>query len=265
MINKKIFTLSCFVLLFLLQSCGGEEDTTFDASYNNQSGKIVIEGNVTNEHGPYRVKVSRSINVTDNTNNYPAVTNAKVILNDNHGQTEELIYNPTEKVYKTKYFHTASGDVYTLTVTVDGKVYKAESKMPELVELEDLEQVNETFSGGSVISVIAFFEDPPTVGNRYVFKTKVGSKTSMPSTVVSDEGQNGEGISSNINDNFKVVKKDTVFVELQSVDTPVYEYFRVVSNIIAGGISSNPPSNISNGALGYFSAHAVSKRSIIIE
>lgn len=266
MINKKILAVSA--LITLLVSCD-TEDKFVDIPLDDKSGKIVIEGNVTNEAGPYEVKISKSISATSNTNNYPSVTNAKVILSDNHGQTEELVYDPEEKVYKTINFHTSSGDTYTLNVTVDGKTYVASSTMPELVGLDDLEQETVKIFGEDIIMTVAVFTDSETKGNRYVFKSQTGSKRPVEYDALTDQLNNGETVRYPLYSNYKLKKNDTVVVELQAVDNPVYEYFRVLHNVSAennpgGMIPSNPPGNISNGALGYFSAHTSSINYIII-
>lgn len=266
MITKKI--LAAGALALFLVSCS-TEDQFVDIPLDDQSGKIVIEGSVTNEAGPYEIKVSRSIKVTSDHNNYPAVSNAKVTLSDNQGQTELLAFDTVEKVYKTGHFHTSAGMTYTLTVDVDGKIYKATSTMPEFVQLEDLEQDNVTLLGENNIIVVPSFTDPATKGNKYIFKSITGSKRPIEYNFFSDQLDNGEDISFPILSNYKLVKKDTVFVELQAVDAPVYDYFRVLKNAIPGDsgepIPSNPPSNISNGALGYFSAHSTSVKAIIIQ
>ncbi len=264
MINKKI--LFCCSLVMMLISCD-VDDKIVDIPMKDGSGKIVIEGEITNEEGPYEIRVSRSVKVTSN-EEIPVVTNAKVILSDNHGQTEELVYDPNDESYKTKNFTTAEGDTYTLSVTVDGKVYQSTSTMNKLVEIEKLEQEKDKLDNSTFVSV--FFTDPAEKGNKYVLKGQKGELGATQYNVYSDDQLNGGTIGYPLYGKFNLNKNDTVFVELQSVDTPVYNYFRVLSNLGLGdsgdiATPANPPSNISNGALGYFSAHSVSGDYIIIQ
>ena len=61
-----------------------------------------------------------------------------------------------------------------------------------------------------------------------------------------------------------LVKGDVISVWLECIDKGVFEYFRTANS--EGGQNAspaNPVSNITNGALGYFSACSVSKDSII--
>jgi hypothetical protein len=58
---------------------------------------------------------------------------------------------------------------------------------------------------------------------------------------------------------------------MQSIDHTIFTYYSALLEIsgdggAGGGVTpSNPPSNINNGALGYFSAHTVQKKSIVIQ
>ena len=81
---KNIFLI--ILSLFLVTSCEKE----IDLDLEDQSGQIVIEGNITDQAGPYFVKITKSVAFTQ-ANQYPAVTNAQVILSDNTGQTETSV------------------------------------------------------------------------------------------------------------------------------------------------------------------------------
>lgn len=68
--------LPAFLLLFSV-SCAFEE--VVELPINEQDGKIVIEGNITDQPGPYFIRITRSIKLAQ-TGEAPAVKNAKVIL-----------------------------------------------------------------------------------------------------------------------------------------------------------------------------------------
>ena len=56
---------------------------------------------------------------------------------------------------------------------------------------------------------------------------------------------------------------------MQCIDDKVYLFYAALLQLSGGGpgggvTPANPPSNISNGALGYFSAHTVRTRNIVI-
>jgi hypothetical protein len=58
---------------------------------------------------------------------------------------------------------------------------------------------------------------------------------------------------------------DKVTVWLETVDNKVYEYFRTAGDEGQSASPSNPASNISNGALGYFNACSIRIRSVEVK
>ncbi|MBB6370576.1 DUF4249 domain-containing protein [Chryseobacterium shigense] len=261
--------------LFSVTSCEKEIDIDLD----DRSGNIVIEGNITNQAGPYTVRITKSVAFTQ-ANQYPAVTGAQVILSDNTGQTETLQYVGDGK-YVTTVFTGVAGRTYTLKIQAEGKEYTAQSTMPQPVEFDGLTQDSFTFGGETTYTLLPIFTDPVELGNRYLFNFTVNSIPKKTFEVFSDNINNGlvnqrplflpnEDNEDDPSDH-KVVPGDTVYVEMQSIDNNIFTYYSALLQISGdggpgGGITpTNPPSNISNGALGYFSAHTIQKRSIVIQ
>lgn len=267
---KNIFLI--ILSLFLVTSCEKE----IDLDLEDQSGKIVIEGNVTDQAGPYYVKITKSVAFTEN-NQYPAVENAQVVLSDNTGQTETLSYvgNGT---YQTSTFVGHSGRTYTLNITAEGQQYTAQSTMPEAVPFEGLDQDSFMVGGETSYTLLPVFTDPSSLGNRYLFVYTVNNHTKKFFSEFSDNVNNGMPnqrplILPNDDtevDDIKVVVGDTIHVEMQCIDDKVYTFYSALLQLSGGGpgggvTPTNPPSNISNGALGYFSAHTVWARSAVIQ
>lgn len=268
---KNIFLI--ILSLFLVTSCEKE----IDLDLGDQSGNIVIEGNVTDQAGPYYVKITKSVAFTE-ANQYPAIENAQVILSDNTGQTETLQYvgNGT---YQTSTFVGQSGRTYTLKIQAEGKEYLSQSTMPEAVAFDNLEQDSFIVGGETSYTLLPVFTDPQTLGNRYLFVYTVnnnpkkffsefsdnvnnGMANQRPLLLPNDDGDNPDDI--------KVVVGDAIHVEMQCIDQNVYTFYSALLQLSGGGpgggiTPANPPSNISNGALGYFSAHTVRKKSVVIQ
>lgn len=64
---KNIFLI--ILSLFLVTSCQKE----IDVDLADQSGKIVIEGNITDQSGPYTIRITKSVAVS-NPNLYPVLS-----------------------------------------------------------------------------------------------------------------------------------------------------------------------------------------------
>ncbi|WP_153391715.1 DUF4249 domain-containing protein [Chryseobacterium vaccae] len=264
-------TFLIILSLFLFTACQKE----IDLDLEDQSGNIVIEGNITNQPGPYFVKITRSVAFTQN-NQYPAVTGATVILSDNTGQAETLQYVGNGKYQTSSAFVGASGRTYTLKINADGKQYTAQSTMPEAVAFEGLEQDSFTFGGKISYTLLPVFTDPAALGNRYLFSFTINNLSKKTVNVFSDNINNGLPnqrplmLPNDDNDgaDHEVVVGDTIHVEMQCIDTNVFTFYSALLDIADGGSGvtpANPPSNISNGALGYFSAHTLSKQSFVIQ
>ncbi|WP_027378620.1 DUF4249 domain-containing protein [Chryseobacterium daeguense] len=267
---KNIFLI--IISIFLVTSCEKE----IDLNLEDQSGKIIIEGNVTDQAGPYYVRITKSVAFTE-INQYPAVENAVVVLSDNAGQTETLQYAGNGN-YKTSAFTGVSGRVYTLKIQAEGKEYTAQSTMPSAVSFEGLEQDSFMVGGETSYTLLPVFTDPQALGNRYLFSFTVNNNPKRFFSEFSDNVNNGLPNQRPLllpnddeeADDIKVVVGDTIHVEMQCIDQSVYTYYSALLQLSDGGpgggvTPANPPSNINNGALGYFSAHTVRTKSIVIE
>ena len=265
---KNIFLI--IITLFLVISCERE----IDLNLEDQSGNIVIEANVTDQAGPYSVRITKSVSFTQS-NSYPGVENAQVTLSDNLGQTENL-QHIGNGIYQASSFQGQSGRTYTLKVQTDGKEYTSQSKMPEAVEFQGLEQDSFMVAGETSYTLLPIFVDPPALGNRYLFTYSVNDNPKKYFSEFSDNVNNGAPNQRPLilpNDDedgdVKVKVGDKITVKMQCIDDAVYTFYSALLQLSGGGgggvTPTNPPSNISNGALGYFSAHTVSVKTIVIE
>lgn len=263
-----------FIILsfFLIISCEKEIDLYLE----DQSGNIVIEGNITNQPGPYFVRITKSVAFTQ-ANEYPPIEDAEVMLSDDLGQTEILKY-VGNGYYQSFNFQGQSGRTYTLNILAQGQQYVSESKMPDAVTFEGLEQDSFLVAGEPSYTLLPIFTDPPALGNRYLFRYTVNERSKANFLEFSDNVNNGLPnqrpllLPNDDEDNSVKVKiGDTITVEMQCIDDRVYTFYSALLQLSGGGgagggvTPTNPPSNISNGALGYFSAHTAQVKTIVIE
>lgn len=239
----------------------------------NKSGTIVIEGNVTHQPGPYYVRVTRSVPFTA-MNQYPAISNAVAMISDNKGQKDTLQY-VSDGRYKTNRLVTIPGNTYRLQMMSDGLSYVAESTMPETVELNGLVLDSFKFGATTSYSLLPVFTDPLSLGDRYLFILSVNGAKERTFQTFSDNFNNGKVnqrpliIPANGDKDVKI--GDTIHVEMQSIDQNIYTYYTALDEISNSGgpggsvTPANPPGNISNGALGYFSAHTSIVRIVVIK
>lgn len=258
-----------FLILFslvFLTSCEKEIDLDLD----DKSGKIVIEGNITDQSGPYYVKITRSVSFTEQ-NQYPGISNATVTVNDDNEQFETLEHMG-DGLYRTNNIAGIPGRTYTLNVIAEGMEYIAESTMPEPVSFDDLTQDAIMLGGEINYTLLPIFTDPALLGNRYLFVFSINNRTKKHFQAFSDNINNGMVNQRSLimpikDDDDKVKIGDTVHVEMRCIDREIYRYYTALIQISgSGGVTpANPPSNINNGALGYFSAHTTASKFIVIQ
>jgi hypothetical protein len=266
--NQNIFPLKDFlkqtlflVLILNLVSC----EKVIQLDLKNSAPKIVIQGNIYDQTGPFTVNISNSA-YFDASNNYPPVTGAKVVISDNMNQSEQLTES-TSGTYVTTKLRGIQGRVYTLSVKNGNDTYLANSAMPYAVSMDSIYFTNSPFSGEKVTMVR--FRDPTFTINYYRMVYFINNVRQKNFYVISDEFLQGTTIYYSLrarNNDLKLTKNDLVTVWLESVDHGVYEYFRTAGNDDENSASpANPVSNISNGALGYFNASTVRKISATVD
>jgi hypothetical protein len=254
-----------FIALFIT-SC----EKTVDLKYKDNQSKIIIEGNVTNEPGPYFVKITKSINLA-NTEANPAIDDAVVIISDNTGNSETLVPQGNG-IYRTSTLVGSQGKTYTLTVEAENQIYTAQSTMPQRVPFDSVKVETDIITGETEYSIIPVYTDPLTKGNNYRFIVWLDNKLINQHLVQNDDIRNGfvNAVRLEINDNDVTFKTgDIINVEMQCIDKNVLSYYTTLALISDSGpgggtTPGNPPNNISNGALGLFSAHTVEKKNKVL-
>ncbi|HEU4717829.1 MAG TPA: DUF4249 domain-containing protein [Bacteroidia bacterium] len=257
---KKIFFPLFAVFVLLASSC----QKVIDVDLNSKDPQIVIEGNITDQPGPYTVSITQTVNFSES-NTFPPVTGATVNIADNVGNSETLTEN-SPGVYQTNSFQGVPGRTYTLTVITNGKTYTAQSTMPSAIPLDSL-LLEPNQSIGSPYYIIPLFQDPAGKGNYYRCVETINHVRNNGIFLFDDQFSdgliNGEPI---LDFTTELAHNDSVDVELQCLDKATYTYFFSLEQTLTGQTTApaNPVSNISNHALGYFSAHTVSRKSTVI-
>jgi hypothetical protein len=202
------------------------------------------------------------------------VSGAQVIITDSFGTLDSL-KEIFPGVYLTSRTRGIPGITYTLKVVSENQEYDGTSTMLSHVDIDSLQLVKSTSQrldlGGdnknpTHVEIHCFFKDP-VEKNFYRLKVfKNDSINTQNYRLYDDQYTNGE--ESELRVAYATVG-DTFRVELLSLDQSTYEYYRTLSDLlftnpIFGSTPANPNSNLSNGALGYFGACAISTRMIII-
>lgn len=246
-------------IALLLASC----EKTVDLKYKSNQSKIIIEGNITNQPAPYFVKITKSTSLTD-TGNYATIDNAVVTISDNAGNSETLTAQGNG-MYRANTITGVIGRAYTLTVNAESQTYTAQSTMPQQVPFDSVKAEQTTFGGDVEYNIIPIYTDPLVKGNNYRFELTVNNKLINQHFVQNDDVTNGVTNTERLqidDNNLKLKAGDSLSIKMQCVDKNVALYYTTLalmgdSGPGGGTTPNNPTTNISNGALGIFSAHTV--------
>ena len=264
----------CFLSIaycLILSSC----QKVIDINLNAAAPQIVIEGSVNDQPGPYYINLSQTVNFSE-TNVFPPVTGALVKITDNTGLTD-ILTEVSPGSYRTSTLQGVPGKSYTLSVSSNGKNYTSVSNMPAPVNIDSLTIITTTGGfGGPRKRLQANFQDPSGIANFYKFgithyvvinNVVQYSIIEKSISITSDKLQDGKMLTYNLSGRNTLISGDSIVVALQTIDQGVFDYFRTLGqadNNAASATPANPTSNITNGALGYFSAYAVRSKGIVI-
>jgi hypothetical protein len=261
-INKILFIVSGIILF---SSC----EQVIELDLRDSDARIVVEGTITDEPGSCRVKISRVVNY-DAANTPNPVSGANVTLIDNG--TSYILEEAAPGLYELPLLTGVPGHTYQLSVLANGNIYNATCKMPEKISLDTLYLDEEVFFVDTNLTANFEFQDISGIRNFYRYIYDDNEKNARRNILIDDDtfydGQLVEQLIVSFND--QIETGDTIRLELWCIDEAVHLYYKTLASIIDGSSGqlaapANPTSNISGGALGYFSAYTVSQRIVVVQ
>ena len=306
--------LIALILSIVAYSCTKE----YDLQLKTTQSKLVVEGTITNQNGPYLVRLTKSrlelhfeqnrSSDSDTSYNYQApndgvvaIQDAEVYITDkNTSFTDTLVKCPvgtwhyfeagnnypawsyfevedTSIVwghYKTTKLKGIAGHTYALTIKWQGQEYHAESYMPPVPALDSVQfkLVKGDIGKDDHNIPLIYFKEPQNERNYYLFITQ--AVYGWPYSILSDEYLksyvNGLDVCKGVTPDYWVTNypydhMDSYFIEMHSINREAYEYYKALIQQYktdGGGYSpspASPPTNLDNGALGFFRASAVNR------
>lgn len=266
--NITIFLFS-ILLLFTLTSC----EKVIELDLAEAEPNIVIEAVLPAGDAGLKVTITKSSSYY--TADLPTpVENATVILTDEAGNnyTAEYIENGRYAAALIAEINTT----YTLEVEVENERYVAESFLPAPAKLLTIEAEYQEALGPVEEGYSVFFryQDEPNVENYYRVLHYIDGVPQL-------EGSDLQILNDSRNDGLQprlpifqhtFAEGENITVELIHFDRAVHDYFSALTDIISAGgpgggtaAPGNPPTNWSNGALGYFSAFSTDRLEVVAE
>ncbi len=314
--NKTIQFLFITIVLFL-SGCLQKVDSELFA---NQK-RVVIDGLITNDAGPYFVRVAKSSTrigdfKSDPNQNlgyhrkvdgnlvYEPIKDAVVTIEDDMGNVDVLeLWNEPSRwpdraatwadlgMYRTTTkMQGVAGHTYTLTVIHEGQKYESVVTIPPLstsinqIKFESVNIPGTDIPSGAYAPFVSF-QEPQNSKDYYMFfyRKKPYYRNPRPEKfwtmlfteyLIFDDKflvENTQNLSllpkNTLHELPRIsdVTGSTVTVEMHSISPKAFDYYQALNEQIRndGGAYSaapaSPPTNISNGALGFFRASSVNQ------
>lgn len=248
---KRFFIPAIALLLCqLLTSC----EEIIDINLNDADQRVVIEANITNFPNTQVIYISRTVPFND-ARPREVVTDAEVQITGARNNTFQFVYSDQHQGYINRGFTARENATYSLRVIVDGEVYESTETMPMPVPVDSVGMLRENIFNDTYYFATLRFQDPAGVANYYKYNVSVDDKPFKFFSVFNDKFNDGLYVThqiGSVDDDIEMTSK--VVIRRQSISAAVYRYWNEFQSTNPGSAApANPTSNISNGALGYFS------------
>jgi hypothetical protein len=274
MLKKHIHIIFLTIIVsFLLVSC----EKVIHLDLNSAETRIVIEGNITPDAGPYEVVITTSGDYYTAEGIMP-ISGAQVIISDDIGNFDTLS-EKLEGIYLTNNLLGESDRTYSLDIAYKGNSYSGSEYLPVKVTIDSLSYEENGVRPppeepeNKIYNINCNFTDPEESEDYYRFTILINGEESESRrggnyNVTSDQLFNGNPFQYTIW-YVEAAPQDTITIVMDAIGFNTYEYFRTLNDALSsggmGGTPYNPITNLSNDALGYFGAYTRDRKSIILE
>ena len=263
----KIYIKLIASLLLIISVLSCEE--VIELPLNNADQKIVVEAFTSNIEGRSYVKLTKTNNVYT-VNNFESVSNASVLITDSDGNIYDFIEDPNEKgLYLYPNYKVEPNKTYDLKIVSEGVEITGSSSSSYIPsfdvvsagkkgDLPDELKEGLGFFPDDFRIIFNLFSDPVPTGDNYRIIVYINGKKQNDMFIFNDALGSGQQFGGILFGAFPD-SADIVKLELLTMDKANYDYFFSLTNNTDTGpfaaTPSNPVTNISENALGYFGAY----------
>ncbi len=256
--------------LIIMASCAKEE---FNPKLSNQNkNQIVVEGLITNQPNIQRMVITRA---TDYMNGIEisGVENAVVTVTCENN-SYEFSHFQNGNYTPPADFKAEIGKTYQLSIVIDGITYRAESTVAKPLTLDSISTKTDRYDT-DCFEIMGWFNDNKEKDEYFLFKYALNNvmiDTLTRWSTYSDFLTNNERLEEScIFNGLEAKEHDYISVYSLSISEQYFNFIQVALKDIEEPAPFSPSAgakiegNISNGALGFFQASAVSHKCAILK
>jgi hypothetical protein len=274
--------LTILTLTFLLVFLSCEKDVFLNLA-DREGAYMIVEADIADDGRRQWVRLSWSTSYYDQNRGKP-ITGAKIQIRAD----ENMIFNFSEFATDTLegyYFNKkissqVRGRQLKLTIENEGLTYTAQSRWKPLPGIDSVTLRLNTFSRlgflpDTLYDVVVHFPEPAQRENFYLFNLYVNDtlKTVRPRSkgLLSDRNLENYVSLSVLNISKSDIREgDILTLEMRSISEEYFNFYTIFffqtdlsGNPFAGAPPANIPTNLSQGARGFFQVSAIERKSII--
>lgn len=271
--KKILFPL--LLLMTFFSSC----EEVVNLELDTAAPRLVVEANIAwikgSSGNAQKIKLTTTTGYYDT--EVPIVTGANVSITNSDNRIFNFIEIPNTGEYGCIDFVPEIGKTYTLRIINDGETYTATEIFQALAPITRIEQNNEGGFTGKEIEIKAYFNDPATVNNYYLYRYEYSGESTVDYNVDEDKFfQGNEFFSRSQNDHLE--KGDVIELTHFAASKQYYNYMNILIGIMgsnSGGPFQTPPAtvrgNVSNSTnpknypLGYFALGESDMRRYVVQ
>lgn len=255
--------------LFLI-SCEEVIDVDLDTAEPRLVVDAAIDWEKNTTGSQQKIRLSTTTAYYDNI--FRAVNGADVTISN----SENTIFNFEDNTGTGEYichnFVPVIGETYTLTISLNGEIYKATETLISVPKIEEnIIQTNTGGMAGDEVEITYYYHDNGAEENYYIYSNK-NPHIAFTQYQVEDDNESQGGLTPIYYSNKDLKSGDVLNLKLYGISKRYYDYFRKILN--ASGNNEGPfgttpaavrgninnQSNSANFPYGYFRLSEVAKK-----
>lgn len=225
-----------------------------DIAFDNGPELLVVEADLDNSSAQHMIYLHRNAAYMDTLPPAP-ITDAHIRVLTEAGESFEFNYNEQQQAYINDQMPIVEAKKYTLKIKWHETTYEASDVVQTMVLINDVTMTKESILGAQFNTITMHVEDPEDQANYYKYSILIGDQPPRFVGIFNDQHNNGNTLSHHIRYESIAALADTeIKIKLQLVSFDNYKYWdQIKNNTPFSIVPLQPASNISHGALGYFS------------
>lgn len=212
-------------LLTAVISC----EEVIDLDLENADAKLVIDAAINWEKGTDGKNQEIKLSLTApffNGEIQPAL-GATIYITDLNNNRFDFIDNENNGNYKNQSFIPEINGIYNLNITYNNELYTATETLTPVAPIESVEQKNDGGFSGDQIELKAYYTDPISIENFYLFEFNITKYETTFLNVYDDEFTDGSRIFAfYTNDDMELV--DEIIITNHGLSERAYQYYNIL-------------------------------------